>query len=197
MPRLPWCSYDDQKFIDEIRTSWIINFDNIVLLDFGNRTLINKPKKICSYPNSHFFSKILVRNLKLAFKNTNGVILIFVKFRSQVDFWVEKLQSMDIEVLGCKGGLVKNFTEELLIREKLDCIVTTTALSHGVNLPKIGHIFISYEIKDIDFWIQMVGRGGRKGESYILHHRDMNQNLFLKLKYILNALRFNITKGKC
>jgi hypothetical protein len=35
-----------------------------------------------------------------------------------------------------------------------------------VNLPKLEKIFFTYKVSNIDFWIQMVARGGRKGEAY-------------------------------
>jgi superfamily II DNA or RNA helicase len=47
-----------------------------------------------------------------------------------------------------------------------DFIIATTVLGHGVNLPLIKRVFFLYPVKNPDFWLQMVARGGRRGESY-------------------------------
>ena len=55
---------------------------------------------------------------------------------------------------------------------RIDCIFSTTTLSHGVNLPEIKKVFIDYEVKNFDFWLQMIGRGGRQGSDYQVYSTD-------------------------
>ena len=42
-----------------------------------------------------------------------------------------------------------------------------------MNLPEIKKVFIDYEIKNYDFWLQMIGRGGRQGSEYHVYTSDL------------------------
>ena len=68
--------------------------------------------------------------------------------------------------MGCKGGEVGVFLEKFYELKDLDCICTTSALSHGVNLGTVRGVFFTYPVKNKDLWFQMVGRGGRRGEDF-------------------------------
>jgi superfamily II DNA or RNA helicase len=57
-------------------------------------------------------------------------------------------------------------SERLKSQPNPDFIISTTVLSHGVNLPKIEKLFFTYKVENPDLWIQMVARGGRKGEEF-------------------------------
>ena len=105
-------------------------------------------------------------------KKGKGIILYFCKYRSEVDFWVEYFSLKKVVILGCKGGEVGDFIKALKENPYPRCIFATSALSHGVNLPSLSKIFIGYQVKDLNFWIQMVGRGGRRGEHFELFHQD-------------------------
>lgn len=94
------------------------------------------------------------------------VFLYFCRSRREVDQLVERYGRLNLEVLGCKGGEVDLFLENLKNRSRPQVIFSTTCLSHGVNLPPISKVFISYTVENKDFWIQMAGRGGRRGEKY-------------------------------
>ena len=86
---------------------------------------------------------------------------------------VELASRHGFKAIGCVGGEVEKFQTELKNSNgKIDCIFSTIALSHGVNLPEIKKVFINYEVKNYDFWLQMVGRGGRQGSAYEVYCFD-------------------------
>ena len=114
------------------------------------------------FKDKHFIGR-LIRTLK---QGGNGIILVFCYRRTEVDSLVRDLNSRGFKVLGCKGGEVGTFLEKFYEVKGLDCICTTSALSHGVNLGTVRGIFFTYPVKNKDLWFQMVGRGGRRGESF-------------------------------
>lgn len=142
-------------------------------LDFGNHRLHREPEKI------HYFHSMKPQIFNRAFwrevrtKNDDEVFLLFCLFRSEVDELVARARRMGLRALGCVGGEVEQFLKELEQYEgKVDLIISTTTLSHGVNLPEIKKVFINYEIKNYDFWLQMIGRGGRQGAAYEVYTFD-------------------------
>jgi superfamily II DNA or RNA helicase len=50
--------------------------------------------------------------------------------------------------------------------EGVHLIFSTTVLSHGVNLPPVRWIVFSYEEKNEAIFLQMRGRGGRRGQDF-------------------------------
>lgn len=142
-------------------------------IDYGNHQLHRKPVKIHCFHQMkpQLFHRALWRELRL--KNPSDVYLIFCSFRSEVDELVSRSRRMGLKSIGCVGGEVEQFLLELKNRnEDVDCIFSTTTLSHGVNLPEIKKVFINYEVKDYDFWLQMIGRGGRRGADYEVYTFD-------------------------
>ena len=75
---------------------------------------------------------------------------------------------------------------------RLDLIVATTAISHGVNLPEIHRIYFAYPFKNRDFWIQMVGRGGRKGECFQVHTMDFEPECGRKIEAVGKSIFYNL-----
>lgn len=148
-------------------------------IDLGNMRLRYPPTKIFRYPDLPLGREVFRRRLlelleRLDKEKRPGSVLLFVPYRTQVDQWLVYLKRKGISVLGCVGGEVGQFVNRLDLHHPPRCIVSTTALSHGVNLPGLHSIFIYQKLKDPSFYIQMVGRGGRKGESYELHTFDMS-----------------------
>jgi superfamily II DNA or RNA helicase len=142
-------------------------------IDYGNHQLHRQPLKIHYFNPSHpqLFSRALWRELRM--KDDNDVYLVFCSYRSEVDELVSRSNRMGLKSLGCVGGEVESFLQNLEnAGEKLDCIFSTTTLSHGVNLPQIKKVFINYEVKNYDFWLQMSGRGGRLGGEYEVYTMD-------------------------
>ena len=158
-------------------TRWNEDFKNscekLYLLNLGNQILKNRPQEFYWVPFKSVFMRRFFHEMK-----GGGVILYFCKYRSEVDWWVEYFTLKRVNVLGCKGGEVTEFVKNLKKMPQPECIFATSALSHGVNLPSVKKIFISYQVKDLNFWIQMVGRGGRRGEPFELFHQDKFERKF-------------------
>lgn len=155
--------------LDQVYLDFSLNFEHCFLIDLGNQTLMRHPSKVFWFLSKKVFYRRFLFELG---RKEEGVFLYFCQYREEVDQWVKHCQKKGITVLGCKGGEVAQFVVDLEKVENLSCIFTTTALSHGVNLPSIRKVFIGYQVRDKDFWIQMTGRGGRRGESFELFHFD-------------------------
>ncbi len=162
-------------------------------IDCGNMCLKYPPEKIVYYPNYAWgkkaFGYTLLKNIAhLERYKLPGTVLVFVPYRSQVEEWLSILRRQGIHALGCVGGEVKSFVQRLNLQDPPRCIVATTALSHGVNLPHLHSVFIYQKINDPTFWVQMVGRGGRRGEKYTLHTFDqLSLSSAARLKGVLSA----------
>ena len=163
-------------------------------LNYGNQELHRKPQQILSFNGlkPQYIQKAFWRELRL--KNQKDIFLYFCAYRSQVDELVSRSRRLGFRAIGCVGGEVENFLEEVKTYEgSIDCIFSTTTLSHGVNLPEIKKVFIDYEVKNYDFWLQMIGRGGRQGSSYEVYSSDpfqttKKERLKHKVKILLSDL---------
>lgn len=149
----------NEMMIQEMR-SYFCTFDEIIWFNAGNQKLKFYPVKYVKFSDSSWPQK----NLHLL--PHTGVTLIFCQYRQQVKWWEDYLHKKGFICLSCIGGEASEFSLKLSQMAKLDFIIATTVLSHGVNLPSIGRICFTYKTKNIDFWIQMVARGGRKGENF-------------------------------
>lgn len=150
-----------KRWTDEIQ----LNFKHIYHLDLGNQKLKNYPKKIFYYPKK--LKQWLIDDF--TFSNVEGTKLIFCQYREEVRQLHIELEKFGYRVLSCVGGEAARFIDDLKDNGKVDYIVATSVISHGVNLPDIGHIYFTYEVSQLDFYLQMVGRGGRSGDAYELH----------------------------
>lgn len=160
-------------------------------LDYGNHLLHREPQGLVSFKGlkPHYIQRAFWRELRL--KEHDEIFLYFCAYRSQVDELVARSKRLGFRALGCVGGEVEKFLREVEVHEKkVDCIFSTTTLSHGVNLPEIKKVFIDYEVKNYDFWLQMIGRGGRQGSQYQVYtcdtfHTTKADRLKHKLKVLL------------
>lgn len=144
-----------------------------VHLNYGNQELYRRPSKINIFKghDKYTLERFFWRSLKT--KEINEVLLFFCSYRGEVDEMVELASRHGFRAIGCVGGEVEKFQTDLKNSNgKIDCIFSTIALSHGVNLPEIKKVFINYEVKNYDFWLQMVGRGGRQGSAYEVYCFD-------------------------
>ncbi|MBC7712763.1 MAG: DEAD/DEAH box helicase [Rhizobacter sp.] len=142
-------------------------------LDYGNHELHRKPQNMVSFHGlkPQYIQKAFWRELRV--KKDEDIFLYFCAYRSQVDELVARCNRLGFRAIGCVGGEVDQFLSNVKESEgKIDCIFSTTTLSHGVNLPEIKKVFIDYEIKNYDFWLQMIGRGGRQGSEYQVYTYD-------------------------
>lgn len=150
-----------------------------VHLDYGNHKLHREPSRMLSFKGlkPNYIQKAFWREIRQ--KKDDEIFLYFCAYRSQVDELVDRSRRMGFRVAGCVGGEVESFLETVKVTEgKLDCIFSTTTLSHGVNLPEIKKVFIDYEVKNYDFWLQMVGRGEGRGVSI----KCIRRMLFIRLQ---------------
>lgn len=171
-----------------------LNSGDLYFLDMGNQKLKNKPKVFFIYPK--FFKKLLLKNLEReVLTNKKETILLFCQYRNEINYYASKFKS--VHVLKARGGEVFDFSNELaLTPKKVDLIIATTCLSHGVNLPKISKIFFTYEVDDIDFYIQMLGRGGRKGEEFEVHTlNDFRFNFISLFRLFFKSVVLKIKRG--
>ncbi len=157
------------------------NYKNIYHLDFGNQKLKNYPKRIFYYPK-------LLRSWiddEVLYGINPGCTLIFCKFRREVKELSQKLRDRGFCVLNCVGGEASSFILKLNSTENVDFIVATSVVSHGVNLPNISKIIFNYNVQNLDFYIQMIGRGGRQGESFEVH--TLSNTYFSKLQVFIGT----------
>jgi superfamily II DNA or RNA helicase len=137
------------------------HFDSILWIDYGNQKLKFEPKKYVKAPSK----KWLIKQIQSSPKR-DGVKLIFCQYREEVFEMERKLTSLGFFCHSCVGGEAHKLAQKLMTNSNPDFIVSTTVLSHGVNLPSIRKIYFLYQLNQLDFWIQMVARGGRKGEDF-------------------------------
>ncbi len=153
---------------NEIKEEWSIlsslNFRDNFLIDLGNYTL----KK---YPQHIYYWDIDMMSLVnyLLWRGRDRTILCFCRYRQEVRNWCARCQAKGIIALGCVGGETTQFREQLQKMSKPPHIIfATTAISHGVNLPIISDVIFCYVENKRDYFIQMVARAGRRGESYFV-----------------------------
>jgi superfamily II DNA or RNA helicase len=148
-----------------LKTELQCNYKNIYHLDYGNQKIKNIPNSVYFYPS--WLKNWLTDDIKYSKKC--GVSLVFCKYRSEVKYWKNLLESMDYSVLDCVGGEAASFVYKLNNSKNPDFIIATSVVSHGVNLPNITQVYFMSEIENLDFYIQMVGRGGRAGDKFSIH----------------------------
>lgn len=136
------------------------HFDEMIWFDAGNLRLKFPPQKYIKISSLQWM-KELVLNLP-----EPGVTLLFCEYREEVAHWQKLLEQKGFRVWACVGGESQKMRQRMQEGVRPDYIVATTVLSHGVNLPTITRIFFLYSLKNQDFWIQMVARGGRDGTPY-------------------------------
>jgi ATP-dependent DNA helicase RecQ len=138
------------------------NFEEILWCDQGNQQLRFQPATYIQAPSAHWLQQLMLQKIK----GNSEVHLVFCPYRQQVKQLGLKLEQQGYRVWTCIGGEAGHMREKMLEPVLPDFIVATTVLSHGVNLPQISSIYFLYTIRNMDFWLQMVARGGRRGEPY-------------------------------
>lgn len=166
-----------------------LNYEYFICINIANQCLKNRPQSYFYYPKN--LRKLLFKNLETDLLiHDKGVTLLFCQYRQQVDRMVSYFQKNGIKVLSCKGGETKDFGKRLMEMPDVALVVATTAISHGVNLPPVHRVYFSYEIKNRDFWIQMVGRGGRRGEQFYVHTMDFEVECGRRFQSIVKTLLY-------
>lgn len=168
----------DEPIIDKFKFDLEFNYKSIIHINIGNRVLKNYPGQIFYYPAK--FQKLLMGDIY--YSHNKGVKLVFCQYRREVHDLAKDLQDRGYKVLSCVGGEAKKFTDDLQITKELDFIVSTSVLGHGVNLPNISKVYFTYPVKNLDFYLQMIGRGGRDGGPFELH--TLNHNYFDRVQIL-------------
>jgi ATP-dependent DNA helicase RecQ len=151
-------------------------------IEIKNHSLKKEPKKVAYIPSP--FKSIFEK--EFLSQRCNHTKLIFCAYRQQVDRLKTFVEKNGFSAITCIGGETHFLAARLEENPKPDFIIGTSAISHGVNLPKISQIYLSYPVQNYDFWIQMVGRGGRQGEEFKVYSRDKYR--ITKLSWILSVL---------
>lgn len=147
--------------MEEMIKTYSCQFNSITWCNFGNQKLKYYPKAFIKAPSR----KWLLKQIKN--EESNGEVkLIFCQYREEVHAMDKELKLAGYSCVSCVGGEAKLMKEKLLKIPNPDFIIATTVLSHGVNLPDIRRVYFLYPVENLDFWIQMVARGGRRGKSY-------------------------------
>lgn len=145
-------------------------FEQSYLLDTGNFKLLNPPREHCfplRFPN-FLIQELVLKLLSLERER----VLIFCETRSQVEEWYRFCLIQGIYAGKCLGGQAKFFSEKLK-KSSPQVIIATTVLSHGVNLPSVERVYILYQVDDPSFYLQMLARGGRRGENFHVYSYQM------------------------
>lgn len=136
-------------------------FDSLTWVDLGNQVLKYEPISYIKAPSRNWVMRLVEQ------EETGDVVrLIFCRYRNEVVEVEKHLVNRGYNCLTCIGGESKFMKDKLSLNPNPDFIISTTVLSHGVNLPDIKKIYFLYEVGNLDFWIQMVARGGRRGQAY-------------------------------
>ena len=189
----------DRKLLEQWKEeSKLSGLENHYIINLKNHSLKKDPsKRVLIIPlfKAVFFDELKARRVQHA-------TLIFCKYRQEVKALKKVLLNNGFSVLSCIGGEAQQFSLDLLQTPKPDFILSTSTLSHGVNLPLISRVYISYKIDNFDFWIQMIGRAGRRGEEFSIYTHDHKflckkelcfsflYLLFIKLKNMIYPYEF-------
>jgi superfamily II DNA helicase RecQ len=159
--------------------------DNSFIIDLNNHSLKKDPSKIIYIPKA-FKSDIYKELINKSVKHSK---LIFCGYRKEVEILKKSLQNFGFSVVSCIGGETELFQMELAKYTRPDFIIATTAISHGINLPRISIILFRYPVHNYDFWVQMVGRAGRREEEFKVYSMDKyrltKKDQFRSILYLL------------
>ncbi|OUR96180.1 hypothetical protein A9Q84_07410 [Halobacteriovorax marinus] len=162
----------DPALLETWKNDFNLAVENMYLLNLGNQKLLNIPTKIYNFSllSKMVFYRYFFR--EVFFNDQAKTILFFCRYRRDVEMWLDFSKRRNLNAIGCVGGAVEDFIRDLEENPSPRCIFSTSALSHGVNLPTITQVFIDYPVDNKDFWIQMVGRGGRDGTSFQVFEQE-------------------------
>jgi len=161
------------KDVKEFMELSVCHFSKTTVLDFGNNQAKYEPDRIIYYP-AYLKKNIKPTIERKIIKNKSGAVLVFCAFRDEVALWGQWCEKHNISYLSCIGGEARDFQQRLVANSSPQVIIATTVLGHGVNLPDITKVFFTYKVDNHSFWLQMLTRGGRRGQSYEILTLDSN-----------------------
>lgn len=143
------------------------NFNHFYQIDCGNMQFKKAPNEciVIAESKRKTWQKICELEI-LKLKMNRKRMILFVAYREEVDLWLKFATNHGVLALGCKGGEVEKFRLELsALQERVQIIIATSCLGHGVNLPSFDLVMINHLVSE-SFWIQMIARAGRQGEAF-------------------------------
>ena len=174
-----------EDVLKEIELDHVLCGSNLIKLDLGNFKLRNEPRRIKKVSIESFWKFVLIK-VKLLRKRT----IVFVRTRREVEHYVLWLKKKGVYAIGCVGGETKEFLRKFQ-SSKYDVIVSTSVLSHGVNLGLIENVCLSYSPEEY-LRIQMIGRGGRTGKPFtvieIQQELEFKDKLFDQIVHFLSKV---------
>jgi len=165
-------------------------FDQMLWFDGGNQTLKYKPISYVKVPHRSW----ILHCLEQTPLSCEKVSVVFCAYRHETEKVGDWLRHQGFRVWTCVGGEAKKMQHLMQTEKAPHFIVCTTVLSHGVNLPEISNVYFLYPIQNIDFWIQMVARGGRSGNNYKVF--GLEKPYGIKWSYWTNVLALLILGAK-
>jgi ATP-dependent DNA helicase RecQ len=152
-------------------------------INIANYKIKKTPKNIYLFNSK---TKLL-KHLENIHKETT---LVFCQYRAEVKNLRDEYQKKGYNVLSCVSGEVDYFRASLQRKTKYDFIFATSTLSHGVNLPKLDTIIILYPVPSRELWVQMIGRGGRRGEEFNVY--QMNYQNYQEKYFLIGLIKWYI-----
>jgi len=153
------------------------------ILDIGNGKIEFNPKNEISYWG--LSKQRFMRRLTFELDKRERC-LVFCQYKTEVYRLEQFLKKIGIETKTCIGGGSLEFMQACEAEGVPKVVISTSVLSHGVNLGSIKKVFILYEIPRWDIYLQMVARGGRAGHGFEVFCFQRGKTSFLKkMKLIL------------
>ncbi len=169
-----------EKLVNDLKLNDLSSY----FIDIGNFQLRTDPSRVFDIRDKKTVEDIFLCHCYLY---RRGRILIFVRTRKEAREWKRKLLKMGHSCSICLGGEVRDFIKDEYI-DKKRIVIATSALSHGVNLRNIRRVFLTYEPAEF-MKAQMIGRGGRFGESFKVYQLANNLIESSFISICLNRVR--------
>lgn len=154
----------DKEFLSWAKNDLTLGFDEVMWINCGNMAFLHSPKIRLKIPSKILFYMLLALVLFRAIL-ARETVLIFCAFRHEVRNLFKIFSSYFLTLMAI-GGEVDSFCEQLKKRTPR-LIIGTSCLGHGVNLPPLGAVFMNYPEKNESLRLQMLSRGGRRGDNFI------------------------------
>lgn len=178
----------EKEHLNELEVDIRLSGHSSFFVNIGNFQLQRDPKNVIRISSDQLINQKLLFYCH-TFKE--GRLLVFVRTREQGRSLKRFLLGRGISCSLCLGGEVSDFMKNEYI-EKKRVVISTSALSHGVNLENIRRVFLTYEPTKY-LKSQMIGRGGRFGESfnvYMLANKSGRFSVLNNLKEKIQLLYY-------
>jgi len=121
-------------------------------------------EEIINLDQSEKYSK-LIEELK---KNDGNKIIVFVRTKSDVEYFSYKLKNSGFRIIGIHGDMRQNKrknTIKLFKNNTFNILIGTDIIARGLDIPNV-KLVINYNIPDVpEDYIHRIGRTGRAGEK--------------------------------